>query len=136
MKLTEFLAYLSGEPGWEACGESGVVARGPGGDTPLHAALWAGDDEAAVALLEAGAEVDARGEEGYTPLQVAIARQNADMARFLLERGASLDSTSQLGSSARDDASRSSSPAVRSLVKSATGIEAHFGGATRRRTRA
>jgi ankyrin repeat protein len=73
---------------------SGVPLDGPNvrsplsGETPLHiVAIW-GDVDSALALLEAGAEVDIRGEEDCTPLHEAIMQGHAEVARLLLSRGA------------------------------------------------
>jgi ankyrin repeat protein len=115
VNLSEFLSDLADEPDWQSVGEVGIMTRGVSGDTPLHAALWAGDDEAASSLVAAGADANAKGEEGYTPLHVAIAQQNTAMARLLLSRGASWDIRSDLGSTPLEDAARSSHPGVRAL---------------------
>jgi hypothetical protein len=117
MKLTEFLTYLEKEAGWEGLGHLSISSRSTAGDTPLHVAIWARDDEAARALLEAGADVNAKGEEGYTPLHVAVAQHNVAVARDLVARGASWDTTSGLGSSARQNALASDSAELRALAQ-------------------
>jgi ankyrin repeat protein len=117
MTLDEFLAYLADEPDWLDVGRVDVMTRGVSGDTPLHAALWAADDQAARSLVDAGADVNASGEEGYTPLHVAVAQKNAPMVNYLASRGASWDTVSELGSSPREKALASEDPGVRALVK-------------------
>ena len=59
------------------------LSRAGSGDTPLHAAIWAGDDEAARQLIDAGADVNAAGEDGYTPIHAALAQSNVALARRL-----------------------------------------------------
>ncbi len=117
MRLDEFLAYLAEEPGWIGVGRVGVMTRDSSGDSPLHAALWAGDDEAAKALVGAGADVNAPGEMSETPLHVAVAQGNAGMARHLLEHGADWDTVSGLGHSARQRALSSQEAELRSLAQ-------------------
>ena len=116
MKLAQFLEGLSDEPDWTHVEEVDVMTRGASGDSPLHAALWAGDDEAARELVDAGADVNAPGEESYTPLHVAVAKSNASMVRLLVERGASWHSRSELGSTPMEDARRSENPDIRALA--------------------
>ena len=117
MNLVDFLKYLEDEPEWEGRGQVGVTTRSTSGDTPLHAALWAQDDEAAWALLGAGADIAATGEEGYTPLHVAVAQTNVALARALAERGASWDTVSDLGFSPRQDALASNNAELRALAQ-------------------
>jgi uncharacterized protein len=117
VNLSEFLSYLADEPGWMNAGQVGVMTRDASGDTPLHAALWAGDDEAAQALMEAGADVNARGDLSETPLHVAVATKNATLARHLLERGAAWDAVSELGYSPRQRALSSEDDELRSLAE-------------------
>jgi ankyrin repeat protein len=117
MNLGDFLKYLEDEPEWEGRGSVGVTTRSTSGDTPLHVALWAQDDEAAWALLSAGADISAKGEEGYTPLHVAVAQTNVAMARALAERGASWDTLSELGFSPRQNALASDNAELRGLAQ-------------------
>lgn len=118
MNLTEFLRYLADEPDWEGRGPLGVTTRSVNGDTPLHAALWAYDDEAAIALVDAGADVHAKGEEGYTPLHVAVSQNNVALAHALVVRGASWDAVSELGSTPRENALASNSAELKALAQS------------------
>ena len=74
MNLDEFLHHLAAMPEWRDHGRVTPASRAANGDTPLHAAIWAGDDEAARALIDAGADVNAMGEDGYTPFHAAIAQ--------------------------------------------------------------
>jgi orotate phosphoribosyltransferase len=117
MKLQQFLAHLAREPDWSQRGPISAAARAGNGDTPLHAAIWAADDEAARELIEAGADVNAVGEDGYTPIHAAIARSNVALARRLTERGASWDAVNAFACSVRDAARRSDDPEVRALLE-------------------
>ena len=75
MNLPTFLAQLAERPDWSKAGPITPSTRAANGDTPLHAAIWAADDEAARALIDAGADIDRHaGEDGYTPLHAAIAQ--------------------------------------------------------------
>jgi len=117
MNLAEFLAYLEKEPGWQGRGAVTVSSRSTSGDTPLHVAMWAQDDQAARALLEAGADVNAPGEDGYTPLHVAVAQNDVALARELVARGALWDKVNEFGSSSRGNALASESPELRALAQ-------------------
>ena len=87
MTLIEFLQHLGTQPEWHGNGPVTAGSRARNGDTPLHAAIWAEDNEAARALIDAGADVNASGEDSYTPLHAAIAQRNATLARRLTDRG-------------------------------------------------
>ena len=117
MKLPAFLAHLGDRPEWSAAGPVTPGSRGAHGDTPLHAAIWASDDEAARALIEAGVDVNAVGEDGYTPLHAAIAQSRVALARRLTDRGASWDAVNVFACSVREAARRSDDPAVRALLE-------------------
>lgn len=121
MTLDEFLTYLADEPGWMHVERVEIMTRDPSGDTPLHAALWGRDDEAALALIDAGADVNAQGDMSETPLHVAVAQENVDLARCLVEHGASWDVISELGSSARERALRSDNADLRALAQAPPG---------------
>lgn len=67
-----------------------VHHRGLFGNTPLKvAAVW-GDLDAALLLIEAGADVNAKNEDGYTALHWAAENDDHALAAALVERGASL----------------------------------------------
>jgi ankyrin repeat protein len=117
MTLDEFLTYLADEPGWSGVGRIGIASRDIEGDTPLHAALWARDDEAARALVDSGADINATGDMGYTPLHVAVAQTNAVLAAYLSERGASWDTPNEFGFTPRTNAMASEDVAITTLVK-------------------
>ena len=117
MNLQDFLTHLSGQPAWAGAGQVTPVTRSGSGDTPLHAAIWAGDDQAARLLIDAGADVNAAGEDGYTPIHAALAQSNVPLARRLTACGASWDAVNAFACSVRDAARRSDDPAVRALLE-------------------
>lgn len=65
-----------------------VSSRNASAETPLHLAVRAADRGVALALLDAGAEVDARDGGGLTPLCTAKAHGQDEMAELLIKRGA------------------------------------------------
>ena len=101
MNLQDFLTHLSGQPGWAETGQVTPQSRAGSGDTPLHAAIWAGDDEAARQLIAAGADVNAAGEDGYTPIHAALAQANVALARRLTACGASWDAVNAFACGSR-----------------------------------
>ena len=115
MNLNEFLTHLTAQPEWRASGNVTPASRAGNGDTPLHAAIWAADEEAARALIDAGADVNAAGEDAYTPLHAAIAQLNAPLARRLTDRGGSWEAVNAFGCSVREAARRSDDTAIRAL---------------------
>jgi len=117
MNLHEFLTHLSRDPEWSGAGLVTPLTRAGSGDTPLHAAIWAGDEEAARQLIDAGADVNAAGEDGYTPIHAALAQSNVSLARRLTACGASWDAVNAFACSVRDAARRSDDPAVRALLE-------------------
>ena len=117
MNLHDFLTHLSGQPGWTDAGQVTPLTRACSGDTPLHAAIWSGDDEAARQLILAGADVNAAGEDGYTPIHAALAQSNVALARILTAGGASWDAVNAFACSVRDAARRSDDPSVRALLE-------------------
>ncbi len=117
MTLQEFLDQLARAPEWSAAGTVTPVTRATTGDTPLHAAIWSKDFEAAGHLIEAGADVNAVGEDGYTPLHAAISQGHIALARRLTDRGASWDAVNAFACSVREAARRSDDPSVRALYE-------------------
>ncbi len=88
--------------------DASVVSRHPVGATPLIAALFGRQVEAARMLIERGADVDTkRGGKGWpragwSPLHYAAAYGFVDIVALLLERGASSDARDDSGSSPLD----------------------------------
>jgi orotate phosphoribosyltransferase len=115
--LQEFLNQLGREPEWSAAGTITPVTRATNGDTPLHAAIWSREFEAARHLIDSGADVNAVGEDGYTPLHAAISQGHIALARRLTDRGASWEAVNAFACSVRDAARRSDDPAVRALFE-------------------
>src|ERR1700680_4519787 len=69
-----------------------------GGDT-LAGLIQAGNRDAALKRIAAGADVNAAQGDGTTPLHWAVYKIDADLARALLERGAKADAMNNYGSS-------------------------------------
>jgi ankyrin repeat protein len=69
-------------------GRGGSVNAGVGGYTPLMAAAYGGDRDAATWLVEHGADVKARSEAGCTALNGAAVAGNPALVKLLLDRGA------------------------------------------------
>lgn len=71
---------------------------GPGNLTPLSIALQYGKDDAAVALVESGADYRATmGDAGYTPLMIAVAGHSEPAARALVTKGADVNASNAGG---------------------------------------
>jgi ankyrin repeat protein len=68
--------------------QGGKVNAAVGGYTPLMAAAYAGDLDAATWLIEHGVDVKARTESGCTALNGAAVSGNAGIVKLLLDRGA------------------------------------------------
>lgn len=65
-----------------------VLSRNPLKNTPLHAAVAGGHQEAALILIERGADVHATDAGGHTPLHIAAEAGYLPVVRALLGRGA------------------------------------------------
>jgi ankyrin repeat protein len=65
-----------------------VNQRDPKGDTLLHIAAQAGDQQAVTVLLQYGANVEAKNARGETPIEVAAYQGYASVMRTLLAKGA------------------------------------------------
>jgi uncharacterized protein len=74
---------------------------GVDGDTPLHVMLWREDTEAALLLIEGGANVNAVGDMSETPLHVAVTQENLDAVKALLKAGADPEAVSEFGDTPR-----------------------------------
>src|ERR1700756_6033546 len=68
-------------------------------DDSLAGLIQAGNRDAALKMIAAGADVNAAQGDGTTPLQWAVYKIDADLARALLERGAKPDAINNYGSS-------------------------------------
>ena len=124
MTLIEFLQHLGTQPEWHGNGPVTAGSRARNGDTPLHAAIWAEDNEAARALIDAGADVNASGEDSYTPLHAAIAQRNATLARRLTDRGGSWEAVNAFNCSVREAARRSDDPAIHAMFEDEQAVNA------------
>ena len=79
---------------WLAATGAAVAA-----DDSLARLIQAGDRDAALEMINAGADVNAAQGDGTTPLHWAIYKIDADLTRALLERGAQPDVINSYGSS-------------------------------------
>jgi quinoprotein dehydrogenase-associated probable ABC transporter substrate-binding protein len=92
-------------------------AAGAGNLTPLGIALQGDKDAAAVALIEAGADVNRPvGAAGYTPLMLAVARQSKTAAQLVLKRGADVNARNQGGITALMIAAAADQPELVALL--------------------
>ena len=87
--------YVDGEEfvsdDFELGDDEGMVITMGGGDdgyTPLHVAALGSSKDAALVLLEAGADVNERSSSGVTALQIAESRRDKELVRLLRDRGA------------------------------------------------
>jgi len=94
-------------------------------NTPLQAALLAGQLETARLLLERGADPLVRQAHGVTPLQEAAFHGRRDLVDLLLDAGAELDSRADDGRTALTEALRANHPALADYLrqKGARGVE-------------
>ncbi|MFO8056380.1 MAG: ankyrin repeat domain-containing protein [bacterium] len=74
-----------------------VNSRDREGVTPLHYAAAGGKNEAVLALLEKGAEIDAAAFSGATPLYLAAAEGNTETVRLLVRKGAEVVKSDKMG---------------------------------------
>ncbi|KAL7522196.1 hypothetical protein ACHAWX_006884 [Stephanocyclus meneghinianus] len=77
-----------------------VAVYGSDFDSALHLAIKHGPPEAALALIENGANVDFPNAKGITPLMTASLEGNLEVVRELLKRGASPNAVAIRGSTA------------------------------------
>ena len=93
--------------------EPGLVnRREPDGSTPLHAAVWADDAEAAGMLLRAGADANAANRYGVTPLSLAALNRSEAITALLIEAGADVNARLAENQTPLMAAARAGSPAV------------------------
>src|SRR6202045_5090222 len=89
MKRTIFAAVF-----WLAAAGTAAAA-----DNSLAGQIQAGNRDAALNMIVAGADVNAAQGDGTTPLHWAVYKVDADLVRALLERGAKADVINNYGSS-------------------------------------
>ena len=83
-----------------ATDKSLINARDKDGSTPLHCAVWKGQEQVVKLLLEAGADVNAHNENdhwGTTPLHAAAHANQAAIAQRLIDHGADVNSQDREG---------------------------------------
>lgn len=79
-----------------------IAAKGPGGWSVLHLSSYFGHFEAAVWLIEAGADVNARAAQGITPLHLAASRGHQAIVQTLVAQGADRSLRTDNGHTAAD----------------------------------
>ncbi|WP_420421103.1 ankyrin repeat domain-containing protein [Simkania sp.] len=67
------------------------------GQTALHVATVAGDENAIATLLKAGADIHAKDEDGYTPIHAAAEERHVNAIELLLSNSANIQATDQDG---------------------------------------
>lgn len=85
-----------------------ITSRGSDGDTPLHVLLRRKNSIGAIALIEAGADVNAVGDMSETPLHLAVKNDDVLVAAALIARGADPDSPSEFDQTPRSLATNAS----------------------------
>lgn len=77
-----------------------IDARDKDGSTPLHCAIWKGQQSVVALLLEAGADVNVHNSNdhwGTTPLHAAAHANQAAIAQLLIEHGADVNAKDMTG---------------------------------------
>jgi len=77
-----------------------INARDKDGSTPLHCAVWKGQEPVVALLLDAGAYVNAHNENdhwGTTPLHAAAHANQAAIAQLLIAHGADVNAKDREG---------------------------------------
>src|SRR5258705_741751 len=90
-------------------------------DDTLPGLIQAGNRDAALKRIAAGADVNAAQGDGTTPLHWAVYKVDADLARALLARGAKPDVINNYGSSPFDEAGQTANSRLGDMVLDAGG---------------
>jgi uncharacterized protein len=96
-----------------------AVARHPFKITALHAALASSHPESAIALVDAGADVNARQQAGFTPLHTTAMRGYLELTRMLLQHGADPSIANEQGQTPLDLARAADHASVVDLLSAA-----------------
>ncbi len=94
-----------------------AVASTFGNVRPLHSAVAANNVEAALALLDAGADPNARQERGFTPLHGAAQNGSRELVDALLARGADPAATNDDGRAAAEFAAEQGHETLAALLR-------------------
>lgn len=93
-------------------------------DATLAGLIQAGNRDAALKMIAAGADVNAAQGDGTTPLHWAVYKIDAELARALLERGAKPDVINNYGSSPLAEAVKvANAPLVKMLLDAGSNVE-------------
>jgi len=74
-----------------------VRVKDRNGNTPLHVAIWMGDETFAKLLIDSDAKVNAKGEYGSTSLHFAVCWDNIAIAKLLIASGADVGAKNKGG---------------------------------------
>ena len=74
-----------------------VRVKDRNGNTPLHVAIWMGDETFAKLLIDSDAKVNAKGEYGSTSLHFAVCWDNIAIAKLLIDSGAWVNAKNKFG---------------------------------------
>ncbi|KAL3801098.1 hypothetical protein HJC23_002391 [Cyclotella cryptica] len=108
----------------EVASANRVALYGSDFDSALHLAIKHGPPEAALSLIENGANVDFSNAKGVTPLMTASTEGNLEVVRELLKRGASPNAVAIRGSTALIQACHFGKlQVVEELLKSGASVE-------------
>ena len=109
-----------------------VTVAGASGDSPLTAAVKAGDIQTVRTLIKSGTDVNVRSGDGATPLLWAASGSRLEIARALLAAGAAVDVANEFGVSPLLHASRIGDTAMVELLlqKGANPARTHLEGET------
>jgi ankyrin len=86
--VVELLLARGADPALSSAASTKQERRPPGGMTALIFASRQGKLEAALALLDGGADIDQAGADSTSPLLIAVVNGHYDLASMLIERGA------------------------------------------------
>src|SRR3954462_10728785 len=93
-------------------------------DNSLAGLIQAGQRDAALKMIAAGADVNAAQGDGTTPLHWAVYKIDVDLARALLARGAKADVINNYGSSPLAEAVKvENAPLVGMLLDAGSNVE-------------
>ena len=95
----------------------------PGENSPFLKAVWEGDEEKVIAMLDGGTNIEERDSDGNTPLLMAASAGKEAMVRLLVKRGAFLGARNNLGWSARTTAAVEGHGLISELLGELAAIE-------------
>jgi ankyrin repeat protein len=110
---------------WPAALALSCLAAGAAADDTLARLIQAGDRDAALALIESGADVNAAQGDGTTPLHWAVYKIDAELTAKLLQHGAHAAAVNRYGSSPLAEATKvANAELVKLLLDAGAAVEA------------